>query len=349
MKALTFQGKATIGYETCADPEIAAPDDVIVKTRLTAVCGSDLHVYHERETGIDAGTIMGHELVGEVVEVGAAVKSLDPGTPVVSPFSTNCGDCFYCRKGFTCRCPRGHLFGWVERGVGLQGTQAEYVRVPLAETTLLRVPEGVSDEEALLLGDVLSTGFFCAEAAEVGPETTCAVIGCGPVGLMAILGARERGATTIFAVDGVPERLELAQRFGAVPVDVRLGSAVDSVRERTEGRGADAVLEVVGSPEAARLAVDLVRDCGIVSVAGVHSEAQFAFSPAEAYRKNLTYTIGRCPARYYMGRLLGLVQQKKYDFQAIVSHRLPLAEGARAYRMFDRKEEGCTKVVLWPL
>jgi threonine dehydrogenase-like Zn-dependent dehydrogenase len=267
---------------------------------------------------------------------------------VASAFTTSCGDCFYCRKGLTCRCRQGQLFGWVVRGTGLEGGQAEYVRVPLAEGTLMAVPEGVSPEEALLLGDVLATGFFCAAAAEVGPGTTCAVVGCGPVGLLAILGARELGAEVIFALDHIPARLALAEAFGALGVDAGSRDALASICERTEGRGVDAVLEAVGSPEAGRLAVELVRPGGIVSAAGVHTEEHFPFSPAEAYDKNLTFKIGRCPARYYMERLFPLVQQKKYPFSRVITHRLPLSEGARAYAMFDQKEDGCIKVLLAP-
>lgn len=346
MKALTFHGGKDVRYESVPDPEIQSPEEVIVKVRLAAICGSDLHVYHERERGLDRGTVMGHEFVGEVVDRGSEVQSLKRGDIVLSPFSTNCGSCFYCRKGFTCRCARGQLYGWVERGVGLQGAQAEWVRVPFADATLLPLPAGVSLEDALLLGDVLSTGFFCAQAAELDAGSTCAVVGCGPVGLMAILGARELGAREIYAIDSVPERLAQAERFGAIPVDPEGAAAL--VRDRTEGRGADAVLEVVGSPEAGRLAFDLVRPCGVVSVVGVHNEAQFSFSPAEAYGKNLTYKIGRCPARYYMGQLLPLVVAKKYDFASVISHRLPLDDGVRGYRIFDEKAEGCTKVVLTP-
>jgi threonine dehydrogenase-like Zn-dependent dehydrogenase len=289
---------------------------------------------------------MGHEFLGEVVEVGTAVKRLKTGDLVVSPFTTNCGECFYCLKGLTCRCVKGQLFGWVEKGRGLEGAQAEYVRVPLADSTLFKLPPDVDAEAALFLGDILATGFFCADLAEAGPEGVSAVVGCGPVGLFAVLGARERGAERVFAVDVLPERLALAERFGATPVDARENDPGEAVRESTEGRGADAVLEVVGSPEATRLAFDLVRPGGIVSAVGVHTEAQFAFSPVEAYDKNLTYRAGRCPARRYMERLLPLVREKKYDFASIVSHRLPLADAARGYHLFERKLEGCTKVVL---
>jgi threonine dehydrogenase-like Zn-dependent dehydrogenase len=346
MKAVTFQGNARVEISTLPDPELRAPGDVVVRNRVSAICGSDLHVYLGRETGIEPGTVMGHEFLGEVVEVGKGVKGLKRGDLVVSPFTTSCGSCFYCRKGLTCRCTQGQLFGWVEKGRGLEGAQAEYVRVPLADSTLVKLPPDVDVETALFLGDILATGFYCADMAEARPEGVYAVVGCGPVGLFAVLGARDRGAEQVFAVDVLPERLALAGSFGATPIDARGTDPREVVREATEGRGADAVLEVVGSPDATRLAFDLVRPGGIVSAVGVHTEAQFAFSPVEAYDRNLTYRAGRCPARAYIERLLPLVRERKYDFASIVSHRLPLADAVRGYALFERKLEGCTKVLL---
>ena len=163
MKALTFRGTGRIEYETVPDPRLLAPGDVIVKTRLCAICGSDMHVYHGRERGLDPGTVMGHEFIGEIVETGREVQRFRVGDAVFSPFFSACGGCFYCEQDLSCRCQRGQLFGWVERGVGLQGVQAEFVRVPLADTTLYAIPEAVEDEAALLLCDILPTGWFCAD------------------------------------------------------------------------------------------------------------------------------------------------------------------------------------------
>ncbi|MDZ7343805.1 MAG: alcohol dehydrogenase family protein [candidate division KSB1 bacterium] len=343
MKALTFHGKQEIKHETVGDPAIKFPGDVIIKVHLAGICGSDL-----REKGLDLGTIMGHELVGEIVELGNEVRKFRRGDVVISPFTTNCGDCFYCRDGLTCRCTAGQLLGWVQNEVGLHGAQAEYVRVPLADSTLLRMPENGREEVALLLGDVLPTGWFCAKMAEITADGVYAVIGCGPVGLMAILSAQEMGAEKIYAIDTVDERLRLAATFGAIPIDFAHDDPVMILQEATEGRGADAVLEVVGSPEAMRLAVNLLRPGGVLAAVGVHNESHFAFSPAEAYDKNLTFKTGRCPARHYMEQLTGVVQKKHDDLLALISHRLPLAEGPRGYEIFDRKLEGCTKVVLRP-
>lgn len=347
MKALTFQGIETVRHEAVPDPRIEDTGDVIVRVECAGICGSDLHVYHGRETGLDLGTVMGHEFVGEVVDAGREVREFSAGDRVVSPFTTSCGTCFYCTRGLTARCTEGQLFGWVERGAGLQGCQAEYLRVPLADSTLVAAPDGASAEATLFAGDVLSTGYFCADLAGIEPGAVVVVLGCGPVGLMAVIGARELGAGRLFAVDSLAERLALAGRFGAEPLDLG-GDPVSAVLEATDGRGADAVLEVVGSPEATRLAIDIARPGGTIAAVGVHTEKQFAFSPVEAYDKNLTYRAGRCPARRYMDRVLPVVEAGSYDLEAVVSHRLPLEEGPRGYEIFAQKLDGCTKVVLTP-
>jgi len=348
MRALTFHGKEKIVYDTVSDPQIIAPTDVILKTHVAGICGSDLHVYHEREQGLDHGTVMGHEVVGEVIEMGRAVRRFRRGDLVVAPFTTNCGHCYYCQIGLTCRCASGQLLGWRQNGMGLQGAQAEYVRIPLADASLVAIPEGVAHEEALFLGDILATGYYCASQAQAGSEGTYVVIGCGPVGLMAIVGAREHGAERIYAIDTLSERLRLAERFGATPLHLQKDDALQIIRAATQGRGADAVLEVVGFPAAQRLAYELIRAGGIISVVGVHTAPQFAFSPTEAYDKNITYKVGRCPARHYLPQLLPILQSRKYALQEIISHRLPLQEGVAGYRLFNQKLEGCVKVILLP-
>lgn len=346
MKALTFQGKEVIGYESIADPVLLQPTDVIVKVKLCAICGSDLHVYYEHEKGIDHHTAMGHEFTGEIVEVGPGVKSLQVGDLVMSPFTTNCGQCYYCRIGLTCRCVQSQLFGWVEKGKGLQGGQAEFVRVPLADHTLAKIPEGVSLEEGLMLGDIISTGFFCAQQAEIKSKDTHVVIGCGPVGLMTILGARENGSEKLFAIDGVEDRLKRAKDFGAIPINYTKQNPVEVIKDHTQGRGADAVMEAVGTTDAGKLAYDLLRPGGIISVVGVCNDAHLSFSPVQAYDKNLTFKVGRCPARAMMDKLIPLVQEKKYNFSSIITHRMKLSEGTKGYDIFANKKDNCLKVVL---
>lgn len=346
MRALTFRGVRDIRYESVGDPKLEAPGDAIVRVERAGLCGSDLHVYHGREMGIDAGTVMGHELVGRVVETGPDAGGLSPGLRVVAPFTTSCGRCFYCLRGLSARCISGALFGWVEAGSGLQGAQAEFVRVPLAATSLVPIDDGLPAEVALLLADVVPTGWHVARMGEVGPDSVVVVLGCGPIGLAAVVCALEQGARRVFAVDSVVERLALAERFGAEPLPLN-GDPVERVRDATGGRGADAALEVVGTEAALRLAFDLVRPGGVVSIAGVHHESRFAFSPVEAYDRNLTLRIGRCPARSLMEELRELLRRRT-DLGAIVTHRLPLAEGTDAYPMFDLKQDGCIKVAFTP-
>ena len=352
MRALTYHGIRDVRVETAPDPAILAPGDAIVRVGLAAICGSDLHVWHGRETGLDQGTVLGHEFVGEVVATGPEVTRFRAGDQVVSPFTTSCGACFYCRTGLPARCVRGQLFGWVERGRGLHGGQAELVRVPLADTTLVGIPSGLVPEAALLLGDVLATGYHCATLGEAGPGRSCAVVGCGPVGLMAVLSARELGAERIFAIDAVPERLELARRFGATPISLSgtVGGRMvqTEILAATDGRGVDAALEAVGSAEAGRLAFDLVRPGGTVAAVGVHHEANFSFSPGAAYDKNLTYRIGRCPARHYMEQLVPVALRTQAELSALFTHRMPLSDAPQGYRTFDHKEDGCIKVLLTP-
>lgn len=348
MRALTYHAPGDLRIATVADPVIQAPTDAIVAVKLAAICGSDLHVWHGRERGLDPGTVMGHEFIGEVVAIGGAVTRIRRGERVVSPFTTSCGVCFYCTTGLSARCVEGQLFGWVERGAGLQGGQAELVRVPLADSTLVPAPTALPDEVAILLGDVLSTGYHCAVMGGVGPGTVAVVVGCGPVGLMAVLAALELGAARVFAVDTVPARLALARAMGADLLPPDSESAADLLRSATRGRGPDAVLEAVGSPDSSRLAFDLVRPGGVIAAVGVHHEAAFPFSPGQAYDKNLTYRIGRCPARHYMERLLPLAERRHAELRALFTHTVPLQGAPAAYRMFAEKTDGCIKVALTP-
>ena len=348
MIAITFQDVERLACETVPDPRILEPTDVVVRVRAAGICGSDLHPYFGRERGLDRGTVMGHELIGEVVAAGADVRSFVVGDRVVAPFSTSCGACFYCRSGLTARCERGQLFGWVQEGRGLHGAQAELVRVPLADGTLVTVPDGLDDAVALLAGDILSTAAFGADLAGVRPGDLLAVVGCGPVGLLTIRAGLERGAREVVAVDAVASRLEMARRFGATPVNLTTEDPVALTRERSGGRGADGVVEAVGSPEATRLAADLLRLGGSLAAVGVHTEAHLALSPVEIYDRNLRYAAGRCPARHYMPGSLAWAARDEALIAMLVTHRLPLTEGVEGYQRFAAREEGWIKVVLLP-
>ena len=279
MKAITFQGTHKVSTDNCPDPKLLDSRDAIVKVHLAALCGSDLHVYRGHEKGLDSGTIMGHEFVGEVIEIGESVKYLSKGDWVVSPFTTNCGTCYYCKIGLSCRCEKGMLFGWVENGQGLQGAQAEYVQVPFADASLLRFSSDLPAEEVLFSGDILSTGYYCALRADIQEGDICVVIGCGPVGLMSIVACFELGAARVLAVDAIPERLDKARQFGAISIDFEKDSVKDRVFEYTEGRGAASVLEAVGASSAGRLAFEVLRPGGTISTVGVHNSKYIDFSP----------------------------------------------------------------------
>lgn len=348
MKALTFGGIEKIIYRSVADPVLMQPTDAIVKISLAGICGSDLHVYHGRETGLDTGTIMGHEMVGTIIEKGNEVKNFQTGSRVLSPFTTSCGECYYCRAGLTCRCVRGNLYGWVQQGHGLHGAQAQYIRIPMADSTLVLLSNDLSEEKGLLLGDVFSTGYFCADNAGINSKGIYVIIGCGPVGLMTIIAAKHLGAEKLFALDYLPERLALAKEFGATPLNPATTDIKEIILKNTDGRGADAVMEVVGSPDALKLAIDLLRPGGIISSVGVHTASQFSFSPVQAYDKNLVYKTGRCPARYYAEKLIREEVVQRYPVEKIITHWFTLELGSEAYEIFDKKKDNCIKAVLKP-
>jgi threonine dehydrogenase-like Zn-dependent dehydrogenase len=332
------------------EPALRDDRDAIVEVALAGLCGSDLHPYLGREP-VRAGTIPGHELVGVVRAVGSAVAGLAVGDRVLAPFSTSCGACAPCRRALTARCREGELLGWrpVEdpppgAARGLDGAQAERVRIPLAATTLLRVPPSVDDATALLLGDNFTTGWFAAEQAGAAAGATIAVVGCGAVGLSALAAAAHLGAGALLAIDPVAERRRAAAELGA------LAAAPDGAAAALAtlaGEGVDAVVEAVGDPAAQRLAFTLVRPGGTIAAVGVHT-APFAFLPADAYDRNLTYRAGRAPVRALLDRLLPAVAAGRIRVPAdqIVSERAtPLADGPAAYRRFAAREAGVRKIL----
>ena len=339
-----FHAPQTVAWSEVADPRIEQPNDAIVSVEVAGLCGSDLHPYFGREVGLDPGTVMGHEFVGRVLDVGAAVQTVRPGDRVYAPFSTSCGRCPACASGLTSRCERGQLFGWRSDGVGLHGGQAERVRVPLADGTLKPVPDGLSSDAALLLGDNFSTACFCADLAAIDPDGVTVIIGSGSVGLLGILAAQMAGARHIVAVDPVPERRARAAKLGAVVAEP--GPEVSSAVAALGGsRGADSVMEFVGLPGAQRLAWEVLRPGGVMAVIGCHSAPTFAFSPAEAYDKNLTYRTGRCPARAYMDRLTDRVVREMSHIAGVVTHRFAPQDCVRAYDVFAHQRDGCVKAV----
>lgn len=353
MKSLVLESPGVVRLAERPPPAVEQPGDALVRVTAAGICGSDLHIVDGRDRGCRAGTIMGHELVGVVDQVGPAVTRFRPGDRVVSPFSVSCGACFFCQRSLPARCVASACFGFVgEDGRGLEGAQAEVVRVPLADSTLVRVPDRgddgapLLDREALFLGDILSTAWGCAEAGGIQPGDVVAVVGCGPVGLLCVEVLRQFGPAAVVAVESVDYRREQAARFGAEAVGP--ADAIEAVRARTEGRGADVVLEAVGAAPALDLAIDLVRPGGTVSIAGYHTDEVYPLRIQAAYGKNLALKIGRCNARRHMDRLLPLVAARALRHTEIITHELPLSAGPEAYAIFRERREGAIKVLLDP-
>lgn len=348
MKALLFQDVGKLIYDDVPDATIQQPTDAVIRVQYCGVCGSDLHVLEGREVGNDPGTVFGHELCGEVVAIGTAVRHLNVGDRVACPFSTSCGECDCCRRGLTSRCRAGQLFGWVQDGQGLAGSHSQFARVPWADGTLVKLPEGFPIEWGILLGDNLPTAAFAVEQASVGPGGTYAVLGCGTVGLLSILTCLQAGADRVFAIEGVPSRLEQALQLGAAR-GFTPDTAREQILEMTTGRGVDACIDAVGSPAAQRLAFELVQPGGVLSTVGVQTTSTFAFSPVEAYDKNIQFKIGRCSARHYMPVLLeSWKAQTLPDLSALMTHCAPLSQGADVYEAFRQRIAGRGKTLLDP-
>jgi threonine dehydrogenase-like Zn-dependent dehydrogenase len=343
MKAVVLRAPGDVGVDDVAEPELQADDDAIVAVTATAICGADLFPYHGLTPGFEAGTILGHEFAGEVVAVGPAVQSVAVGQRVVNASMISDGTCPCCRAGRVTQCEGRAMFGYSGVYPRLDGGQAELVRVPHADRALRPLPAAVSDEAAVFLADILPTGHGAVSRAAVSAGDTVAVVGCGPVGLMAILCAVDAGARVI-AVDGIEERRGLAERLGARAVAP--GSAAATVADTTEGLGADVVIEAAGVPAAIDASLRLARGRGTISVVGAHFEPDYPLNNALMFERELTlrFTIGDPTADG--GYLLDLVASGRLDPTLVITHRLPLTDAGDAYRLFDSR--AATKVVLAP-
>ena len=328
-----------------ADPRIVDDTDAIVAVRMAGLCGSDLHPYEGREA-VRAGVVQGHEIVGEVVAAGPAVGAFTAGDRVLAAFTTSCGQCDFCTSGLTSRCVRGALFGYGDpEGVtpALHGGQAELVRVPLADGTLVAAPDGISDAEAILLTDNLPTAWHAVRNARVRAGTAVAIVGLGSVGLLAVQAALAAGAADVVAVDLVADRRDRAARLGATALSPEeAGAATGRFR---------AVVEAAGSSAAQRLAFSLVRPGGTLSIIAVQTDRAFAFTPVEAYDRNLTVRAGRAPVRALLDGLLPAVAAGELEIptSTVITHPdAALEEGPELYRRFAAREPGLVKATFRP-
>ncbi|APZ05037.1 MULTISPECIES: zinc-dependent alcohol dehydrogenase [Kosakonia] len=388
MRALTYHGSHKVSVDNHPDPIIQAADDIILRVTATAICGSDLHLYHGKIPGTHHGDIFGHEFMGEVVETGAGVHAVSKGDRVVIPFVIACGECFFCklhqysacsetnegkgaalnRKGIT---PPAALFGYSDLYGGIPGGQAEYVRVPKANTGPFKVPDTLSDEKVLFLSDILPTAWQAVKNAEIKQGSSVAIYGAGPVGLLSAACARLEGAEQIFMIDDSDYRLAFARdRYGVIPINFdKNDDPAAWIIENTPGhRGVDAVIDAVGfeakgsttetvlstlkiegsSGKVLRQAIAAVRRGGIVSVPGVYAGFIHAFMFGDAFDKGLTFKMGQTHVHSFLPDLLPLIESGHLKPEEIVTHHMPLEEAARGYEIFDKHAEDCRKVILVP-
>jgi threonine dehydrogenase-like Zn-dependent dehydrogenase len=388
MKALTYHGSKDVRVETVADPRLLEDDDIILRVTATAICGSDLHIYRGKIPMMERGDILGHEFMGIVEDAGKAVTNVKRGDRVVVPFTIACGECFFCGRSLFAACEttnpgRGAilnkkqtrsgaaLFGYSHLYGGVPGGQAEFVRVPKANVGPLLIPDStLSDEQVLFLSDILPTGYQAAVNAGVERGSTVAIFGAGPVGLMAAASCRLLGAERIFMVDHHAYRLDYAaETYGVEPINFdEHDDPAELIIERTDRRGVDCSIDAVGfeakgstletvlttmklegsSGKALRQEMAATRRGGTVSVPGVYAGFIHSFLFGDAFEKGLTFKGGQTHAQHYMPELLAHISNGDLKPEVIITHRLPLEEAARGYKIFNDKEEACRKVVLSP-
>lgn len=389
MRALTYHGKHDIRCDSVADPTIEEPRDAIVKVTSCAICGSDLHLYDGFVPGMMSGDIMGHEFMGEVVEVGSGNKKLKPGDRVVVPFTICCGECEQCRRGNFSVCERtnpnksiadklfGHttagLFGYSHLTGGYPGGQAEYVRVPYADVAPIKIPDGLSDEQVLFLGDIFPTGWQAAIQCDIEPTDTVAIWGAGPVGQFCIRSAVLLGAKQVVSIDNVPERLAMARAGGAITIDFDVDSVPERLNELTQGKGPEKCIDAVGleahatrsidslydrakqammlesdRPHVLREMIYVCRPAGIISVPGVYGGLVDKIPFGAAMNKGLTFRMGQTHVNRWADDLLRRIEEGQIDPSFVITHTVRLQDGPGYYQTFRDKADGCVKVVLKP-
>lgn len=390
MKALVYHGPKDVRIDDKPQPTIQDPEDVILSISSTAICGSDLHLYHGTVEGMEAGQTLGHEFMGIVEEVGPEVHEVKVGDRVVIPFNINCGHCWFCRHELWSQCERsnpkgevGAAFGYTQLLGGFDGGQAEYVRVPFANTVAtLKVPDSIkTDEQVLFLSDIIPTGYFGADIANVQPGDDVAVFGVGPVGYFAVMSSFLRGAARVFAVDHWPTRLNKVKDLGAEIINFDNEDPVERIRKETNGKGAiciDAVgYEAVGHTanghgrrangtikhdhsevsdpayeptnplQVINWMCQAARKYSTLSIPGVYGSEYDKFPLGQLFQRELQIRMGQCPVKKYNEQLLHLIETKRIDPTKIISHTMKLRDAPRAYEMFDEKKD-VTKVVLKP-
>ncbi len=343
MRAVVLAGAGDVRVLEVPGPVVADARDAIVRVTTTALCGADLFPFHGHVPGFEDGTVLGHEFVGVVETVGSGVSSVAVGDRVVSTSTVSCGACAHCRAGRSSQCPERALFGYSGVYRQLHGGQAEMVRVPMADRCLRVLPDDIPDEAAVFLADMLPTGYSAVRRGDITLGDVVVVVGCGTVGLMAILFA-VRVARTVIAVDGIPDRRELAARFGAHAVAP--DDAATVVAEATDGLGADAVIEAAGSAGALTAALRYARGQGTVSVVGAHFEPDYPLDNGLMFERELTLRVTWGHPFDDRDRILSMIRSGGLDPTPAITHRFPLSDAAEAYRAFDARE--ATKVLLTP-
>lgn len=389
MKALCWHGKNDIRCDIVPDPKIEHPRDAIIKVTACAICGSDLHLFDGVIPQMESGDVLGHETMGEVVEVGPENKKLKVGDRVVVPFTISCGECFFCRNGFFSACERTNpdfekarmlwgnspagLFGYSHLLGGYAGGQAEYLRIPYADVGPIKVPDGLPDEQALFLSDIFPTGYMAAEFCAIKGGETIAIWGCGPVGQFAIKSAFMLGAARVIAIDTVPERLALAKSSGAETIDFMAEDVYERIMDLTNGRGADACIDAVGTepetmasadavidrakvalfmgtdrPHVLRQAIHCCRNFGTVSIVGVYGGFLDKIPFGSAINRGLTFRMAQTPVQRYLPSLMQRILKGDIDPSFVITDIAPLEDGPALYNKFRDKKDGCIKVVLKP-
>lgn len=375
MKALVYGGIKDINIAEVEDPKLVKEDDIIIQVTSAAICGSDLHIYHGMLSNMPKGFIVGHEAMGIIVDAGPQVKNMKKGDRVIVPFSIACGHCWFCEHELYSQCDNsnshgevGAVFGYSNTYGGYDGGQAEYLRVPYANAGPKVIPEEFTDEQVLFLTDVLPTSYWGVDIGGVKKGDTVVILGCGPIGLSAIKWTILAGAKRIIAVDHIKYRLEHARKYGVEAIDLKEYEDTGVYIHEITGGGADVVLDCVGvdgrmsklekvetvfrlqggSKSAIELAAQAVRKGGTVVLIGVYGTRYNMFPLGDFFSRNITLKMGICPVQAYVEPILQRIKHNDIDPTDIITHRLPLNQGAHAYEIFDKKEDNCIKVILKP-